>query len=80
MALRGVSQMLVFLLVATWAVLTRLKLWGVLSQDFWDIWERVQLNPGSSHGYIVLWAYQSLICIIGSVSKKYGRLLVERTA
>ena len=80
MALRGVSWMLVFLLVVTWAVSTRLESRGVLSQKFWGIRERVRLNPGSSHGYIVLWAYQSLICIIESVSSDEEIWDVERTA
>ena len=72
--------MLVFLLVATWAVSTRLESRGVLSQNFWGIRERVRLNPGSSHGYIVLCAYQSLICIIESISRKYGRWNVLRSS
>ena len=71
MALKGISQMLVFLLVVTWAVSTRLESQGVLSQNFWGIWESVWLNPGSSHRYIVLWVYQSFICIIELVSRKY---------
>ena len=72
--------MLVFLLVATWAVSTRLESRGVLSQNFWGIRERVRLNPGSSHGYIVLWVYQSLICIIESVSSDEKIWDIEHTA
>ena len=46
MASRGVSQMLVFQLVATWAVSTRLESQGVLFQNFSGIHERAWLNPG----------------------------------